>query len=530
MRIQCPKCSQRFDVTEEFLGKTVECGSCDHQFDITDDHLVTDKKKFYPGEKSGSNLDQFSSSPVARGGSGGALAEDISFRTAAYKDDVDAREVGPVGPRRVMATAIGVCVMMIVILLFLFAGGEDGAMRDLNGTKRYILAGFAALLGCSLVLFGLWRSKGKAIIASAVLGGALLVLPTVYPAPEGIDVGTVPDSAPADDVSPNLTTLDENGRTAQEAYRYELGYGPVENKIARQGKDAVVAVFVRNAASPIREKIKAYLHEAIGDKAEVISYERGDNKLNGLILFSKVSPSIQEIAVFCSKFGRVQKIDGELRVVDVLVDHRKLVSFDEGKTLDKNSRDYEYQNFKALSSIDPVAKMNAAKRLADSEPRAMRADVTAKMIQMLPESRPELQLELIRGLSTWSKPGEGAEDASLKAIQKLHAAGEAIDKPAMRFMVNRKVEGGETILYALWTKEPVKWSDVLLMLGGGSEILLAPNLEGMDVVQLKSAADILAKTGSADSIPLMEKARDKQTQQSAKKSLQAAIDEIKKRH
>ena len=51
MRIECPDCRQRFDVTEEFLGKTVECGSCEAQFRVTDDVRVKEKSKFYPGEK-----------------------------------------------------------------------------------------------------------------------------------------------------------------------------------------------------------------------------------------------------------------------------------------------------------------------------------------------------------------------------------------------------------------------------------------------------------------------------------------------
>ncbi|HCI91173.1 MAG TPA: hypothetical protein DHV60_01285, partial [Verrucomicrobiales bacterium] len=59
MKIQCPECSQRFDVTEDLLGKTVECGSCDARFDVTTDELVAEKKKFYPGEKRDSHLDRF---------------------------------------------------------------------------------------------------------------------------------------------------------------------------------------------------------------------------------------------------------------------------------------------------------------------------------------------------------------------------------------------------------------------------------------------------------------------------------------
>ena len=119
MRIECPDCSQRFDVTEEFLDKTVECGSCDAQFQVSTDVMVKDKEKFYPGEKRGAHLDRFASASASVVPSSPSSAP-VGFKQAHYQPDVSANQIGPVSPRRTISAVLGVVVMVLVILTFRF--------------------------------------------------------------------------------------------------------------------------------------------------------------------------------------------------------------------------------------------------------------------------------------------------------------------------------------------------------------------------------------------------------------------------
>jgi hypothetical protein len=80
----------------------------------------------------------------------------------------------------------------------------------------------------------------------------------------------------------------------------------------------------------------------------------------------------------------------------------------------------------------------------------------------------------------------------------------------------------------LWQSEPVAWSDLFLKLGEGAQILLLPHLKDMDTVHLVAAADILGKVGTPPCVTYLEEVMSQQDKQ-GKKSLQAAIDEIKKR-
>ncbi len=59
LQIRCPKCGQRFKVSDDLRGKLVECGSCEQRFRVNDD-VILRSRKFYPGEsKKDGHLDRF---------------------------------------------------------------------------------------------------------------------------------------------------------------------------------------------------------------------------------------------------------------------------------------------------------------------------------------------------------------------------------------------------------------------------------------------------------------------------------------
>ncbi len=517
MRIQCPECSQRFDVTEDFLGKTVECGSCDKRFKVTEDELVKEKKKFYPGEKKDTHLERFGYTPARGAGAG------VDFAQAHYQPDVSAVQVGPPRPRRTIATLAGVSLMILVIIVFLLAGGKEGAMRDMETMNRFILVGFTALLGGALVVYGSVKNRRMGYLIAFVLGAILLVLPVLFPAnpTKASEEPIVFKGGSGEGLEGSM------GKVALDTYLIDIGYDPIKNAIENNPPNTVVGIYLRNARKRVREKITSYLYEATGKLSRGIDYERGDDGSDGLVLLDKQKKTIDEIAALCLKFGRIEKIDKKLRLIDVSVERAKMDSLDQFKILDPESMDFEVQNLKALNSFDRSVKLQAVKRLAGAKPKAHRDDITQQLLKMLPESDTELQLEIIAALKIWALPESGAGPKVLDAVKKIHKEGK-VSKEAMEFLIENQVAGSELILMELWEKDPVVWYDTFIKLGEGAQVLILPKMGGLDSPHFIAACDILGKTGTKACVSeLQGMTKEKKGQE--KKSLQAAIDEIKKR-
>lgn len=525
MRIECPECSQRFDVTDDFMDKTVECGSCDSRFKVTDEVVMKEKSKFYPGEKRDAHLERFANvkaSAVAASKS----AQAVDFQQAHYQPDVNAAKVGSPRPRQTVAAAVGVVVMVVMLVIFLLAGGPEGPMRDMETPNRMVLCGFTTLLGCVLVLFGLKANLGRALLLCLVLGGGLMSMPFLFPG----NPTSASDSSVVD-WKEDAKEVEERGKlSVEDAFREEVGYGPVADALEQYPADSVVAIYVRNAQQILRDKIADYLYEETGKVSRGISYNRGDMRdtgLYGLILLTNQKLTIDEIAALCSRFGRVNKIQRDLRVVDVTVENSKVVKLDPSQSVKPNDSGFYREQLKALMSFDPEVKSKAVVRLGIAEPKAMRDDITQQLLTMLPGSGSNLKLEIINTLGVWSQEGDGAGAVVLTAVRELHTEGK-VNKQSMEFLVARKIDGAEVILMELWHKEPVIWSDLLINLGEGAQFLLLPKLTEMDTAHVVAAADILAEVGSKEAVPIMRAALEK-LDETGKKSLKASIDEIEKR-
>ncbi|MBK1829291.1 hypothetical protein JIN77_00995 [Verrucomicrobiaceae bacterium R5-34] len=517
MRIKCPDCSQKFDVTEDFLGKTVECGSCDAQFKVADEHVVAEKARFYPGEKQDKSLDQFGKTAAEVNGP-------VAFQQAHYQQGVAADVVGPPRPRRTMAAVAGAVILVLTIVVFLLAGGKEGSLRDMETGKRFVFVAFVAVLGGGLLFYGTSHIRKLGLLACVILCGAVLAMPVIFPGnPTLATVVPLEQADAADEVR------DSKAEQAQERedYLFEIGYDPVRTAVASCAPNSVVAIYLRNASKADRGKIAAYLYEATEKVSRETSYDRGVTGLNGLILLVEQKKTLDEIAALCAKFGRIEKISHDLRVIDMTVESAKIGRLDEDKVLNPESLDFQSQNLKALSNIDPDVRMKAVKRLAVSEPKALRPDITRQMLSMLPTSSNEMKVELIRALKVWAQPGDGSEVVVMDAVKELHKV-DMVDKSAVDFLIEREAEGTDVILMDLWKKDPVVWSETLVGLGEGAQVLLLPVLDQLNEGQVVAASDILGKVGTVASIPLIEEVMAKRDD-AGKKSLQAAIDEIKKR-
>ena len=258
-------------------------------------------------------------------------------------------------------------------------------------------------------------------------------------------------------------------------------------------------------------------------------FPRGDTGQAAMILLVEQKKSIEQIATLCERFGQVVKMEKDLRLIEVFTDSAKMTEVDEVKLKDPEDPDFEFLNLKSLKHFDPEWQLAAAKRLASAKPGELRADITEQFVDMLPVSHPELQLEIIRALKVWAEPESDIGEAVLNAAKNLHAEGR-VSKVCMELLIDRQVAGCELILMELWNKDPVLWADHFIKLGAGAELMLLPQITKMDTGHLSMASEILGKVGTKECGNYLKGIMENSELDAKKiKSLQAAIDEIKKR-
>lgn len=518
MKIHCPKCDQAFDVADDYIGKKVECGSCDHLFKISKDHVHVEKKRFYPGEKKGTGLSKF-------GGKSSADTGQVAFVPASYQSDVNPDLVGPPRPRRTIAVAGGIFLMITVIVIFLLGGGKEGPMRDVETSNRYVLSGFSALIGSSLLIYGASRNRWLGVMLALVLSVMLMFMPALFPG------NPISSFIKPMDTALKLKVEVEN-EIEQESvgdYLIRIGYDPIEEALFVHPRETVVGIFIRNADYSAQRKIAAYLYHATGEHCREVLFPRGDTGQSAMVLLVEQKKSIQQIAALCERFGEVVREEQDLRLLEVYVDSATTSEPDVAKINNADDPDYEFLNLAALKNFDPEGQMEAALRLTKSKPKALRVDITEQLAEMLPLSHTDLQLAIIGALNTWAEPESDIGGALIDAAQKLHAEGR-VSPVTMELLIRHKVGGCGLILMELWDKDPARWSDYLLRLGAGAELVILPKIEQMDMGHLMKATEILGNVGTKESVDFLTKVIAESKPDAKKiKSLQAAIDEIKKR-
>ncbi|MDC0087929.1 zinc-ribbon domain-containing protein [Akkermansiaceae bacterium] len=521
MRIQCPKCRQRFDAPDELMGKTVECGSCEHQFKVSDDVVVAEKTKAYPGEKTSSAISEFEEFSEFKN-----IAEPIEaskgFSQAHYSDNVNIAKLEPLKPQQILAILLGLGIFILVGASFLLAGREGGAMSDIGVLNRYILVGFSALLAGALLIYGMRKNRQLGIILALILGGGLVSLPYFLPGDSVVESSSYFEGKEVSLDGEGSILKDEDD--IKREYLLEIGYSPIEQALEIHPESEVIGVFFRGVNNLLSSKIATSIYEATDKLDHGILYERYENSL---LLLTKQKLSIQELAVICGEFGEVTKVSEELRIIDLTVEEGDIDKATSKAAFKVSDISFFKENLSALKNMSSVERLGAVRRLGSAEPAAYRNDIVAELLKQLPDSDVETQLAIVKTLKTWSKPGEGAEEAVLSAAEAIYETGD-LDLTTVEFLIERDVDGGEVILMNLWEKDPVVWSELFIKLGANAEKLLLPKISNMNSIQFSSACRILKKVGTFNCLSTLTSVLDTVDGQN-EKTLKATIDEIKKR-
>lgn len=519
MKINCPQCDQEFDVSKDLLGSKVECGCCDHKFTIEKDGATKTDEKHYPGEKKKKGISKFDKKMPGKVG-------EVAFTSVNYEAEVDPELLGPPRRRKTLAAIAGFSLICVVVFVFLFIGGKDGPMRDVETTNRFVLCGFCAILASALMIYGSSRRRWLGVLVSLLMSGLVISMPVLFPGNpvssfiQPIEVPMAPVAEPKVELEPESI----------QDYLIRIGHDPVEEALLVHPEESVVGIYVRNANYAMQGKIASYLYYATGRVSREVLFPRGETGNAALILLTEQKKSFEQITALCERFGQVVRREKNFRVIEVIADASGADDELSSATLnDQEHAEFEVLNLQALQSIDPLDQLAAVKRLAVAKPGELRDEMTEQLSGMLRGSHSELQLEIIHALKVWAKPEAEIGGNVLEAVKSLHQE-QKVTPPCMELLITREVEGSEVILMDLWSNDPAGWADTVKQLGPGAELLLLPKIAEMSVEQVSVASGILGKVGTKDCRDYLKDFLSKSKLDAKKtKSLQAAIDEIKKR-
>ncbi len=493
--IRCPSCGQRFKVGEDLRERTVECGGCEHRFRINDEVIVRGRK-FYPGERPNSDLNRFQRVPLSM------AAPAMGQQTMRYLEPPDPALLEPMSPLRILAGIVGVAGMIVMALLLMFGASRGGMLDGMAMGNRLLMAGFAGFMGIVLLIYANPKARLKALGFGLLMSGGLMAVPfgfTVGSAPQAERVVSVTDAVipqPAADVAIDEATV---------ALRNRIGTDPLIKEIKRleaeKSKKHVIGLWLRGLTDMNRFLVRDYIFRATGADRSSHFYPRD----GGDFLMVVIGPrqSLEEFTEVTAALGQTAKIYPELSVIEVRVNNE---NFSEGpieKLSNKDDPAFYDLNKRELESIDLERVKRAVQRLAESEPKIYRSDITRKLISLLEEDGLDFKGNICHALSTWSEIQGPASKAALKVVKQLMGAKAAVPQDMIALIVKEKNAEVIPYLNQLWAKDATTWESLYAEMGPAIEPTILHDFPETEGPIRHSAVRLLGRVGGADSLPVL---------------------------
>lgn len=515
----------------------VECGACDEKFKVEESTIVT-HKKHYPGEKSGRKPELYARSNPTNS----ARASTVSFQQVSYQN-VSPEYAQPPTPLKTLMICIGACFIILFIVLFLIGGGEDGFLKGLDNTRRFILVGFVTIAGSGLIITGA-RHKKKGLLLSLALGGSLLSMPFIFP--------EVTDSKIADLIieedsldSNKEPEIDQSSfKVRLEKYKESTGFEQVDKtreKLKNElGKDPELLKVLILHNSPDKrfqdlDPIIAYLERILALEEPPLTYSYG-REIDGvpviLVTFLTPIPFDQVIEV-TKKFGNPKEMNdirSELKVIEVEVNRNTLIGPNTDFTNNINHPEYFTANYWELRNIDRDKQLNAAKRLQTVSTKGMQADISAALAALININDHELSRQAIATLYHWTLPEYHTDQSVLEYAKKIVGT-DLMHSSVMDYLADKEIPGAVEILAQQWATEKgnLLWENHLMRAKKRGEMAVLSVLPTLNQTHYRSAASILSEVGTKESIPAINNLLPK-VNENDKKYFKAAIDEIESRY
>lgn len=500
--IRCPSCGQRFKVEEDLRGRTVECGGCEHHFRINDEVIVRGKK-FYPGERRDSGLNRFQRVPLA------VAPPVMGTPLVRYGEAPDPLIFEPTTPQRIIAGLMGGACIILMALLIIFGASSGGALDGVTTGNRMIMAGFTGLLGTLLLVYANPRTRARTTAVGLLASVCLVTLPIFFTSgsnrlgerdvDRNMPLEIPPDKAAAPQDSDMITEL-----------RRRIGTDPLVAEIERLAKDGsprrAVGLWLRDLQERNRFLIMDYILRTTGADPQSHYYPRGHGDF--LMVVTGINMSLEEVALIASPLGSLERTLPEISVIEVRVNNENFVEGPVEKLTDRSNPAFYDLNKRELESIDLERIERAVKRLAEAEPKIYRSDITRRLISLLATPEVKFKGPVCNALIKWADDPAPAAETALKEAAKLIEKKTPVPEEMISLIVKAKNPGVIPILDALWSERPNQWEMQYSEMGQAAEPKLLSRFPQVTGWHRQSAARLLGRVGGANSLPVLEAAKN----------------------
>lgn len=500
LNIRCPNCRQRFNVTLEFMNTLVECGGCDHQFRITEDVIIRNKK-VYPGERKGPNLQRFQRVPLS------VSSAPDSLMTMRYENFNSPEKLEPASPQRIIAGIAGVAAMIFTALILLSSRNPGSTFSSMPFENKLIIGGFISVLGFVLLVYANPRARVKAGLVAILFAVAIFCIPLFL---------TERDSGPSElqeaqaDLDASNVSSEEEEELALdplEVLRERFITKPLEEQQERldesNGGLRAFGIYLNELVGRNKYTVRDYLIRQTGaDLSSSYLYPRGGRDY--LMVLSGIDVTDAELEDIVSRLGMVTEIHPEISIIVTRVDNEQFLSGSVEKLNDRTDPAFYQLNQRELKSIDLDRVESAVARLADSEPKILRSDITPLLIELLNQPGVTFHDTLSQALLKWAEdPIPAAEVGLVRLNEKV-----AQDQPIPEELVALVAKGGQKeaipTIAKLWETRPILWERYLASFGQAAEPLLLEKLSSEQPPVRRSAVKLLGEVGSEASIPALK--------------------------
>lgn len=491
--IRCPSCGQRFKVGEDLMRRTVECGGCEHRFRISEDVIVRGRK-VYPGERKEAVLGRFQRFAHQPGN------VNIKLEPAQYAEAPNPAFFEPTPPLRIVAAVAGVAVMLLVALFLILGANRNAPLDGITTERRLVMAGFAAVLGSALVLYGNRKARGKATIFCLLASAGLVSIPYVFTKGSqplnSVWVEKSPDTA-VQEVKPVVPSL-----TGIDLLKNQMGVEPLEKEISRLQKDGssrtAIGLWMRGLRSSNRFLVRDFVLRTLDADHQSHYYPRGGDDY--LMVVTGVGMSLNDISEAIKPLGTVEKVYPELSVIEVSINNADFVEGPIDKLNNKKDPAFYELNKRELESIDLDRVSRSVRRLVDAEPVIFRNDITRRLITLLEADYVEFKNDVCQALLKWSADLGPAGEAALHVLEKQMGQNAKVSKEIVELIVASKNPGVIPFLDRLWQNAPVQWEYLYSLTGPEAEPVLLRRFEDMEGVHRQSVVRLLGKVGTQSSL------------------------------
>jgi hypothetical protein len=474
------------------VGRPVECGACENRFRISENVIIRGRK-VYPGERNDRRLDFFQRVPIANAPS----TEDFVHL---YDDNMtDPSLFEPSTPQRIIAGAMGVGVMLFIGMFLIFGASRGGVLDGMVTPNRMVMAGFAGVLGTALLLYANPKVRKKVLGIGMLCTLLLVSLPLFLkegstPLGEGAAVKKIETPKEIEE-APELVEL-----------RNRIGTQPLEEEINRLKAEGstrnAVGLWLRDLREQNRFLIRDYILRVTGADPQSHYYPRGGGDF--LMVVTGITTSMDELDELCKPLGEVVRVHSVLPVLEIKVRNENFVENPIEKLNNKADPDYYALNLAELNSIDLDRMEKAVKRLMESSPKILRADITQRLIQLLMVDEVDFKVEICSALAVWSELPGPAGIVALKEAKKMAARDLEVPKEMIALVVKEGISGVTDVLDKLWQKNPTNWESLYADVGPSAEAGLLSHVGIEDDGRRRSLVRILGKVGGSDSQQALE--------------------------